>query len=101
VVTCTVRGYQCALDVAVPLGMHCLEVKLGHYAVEEVPDGPISVDGRAGTIRTVATAACRPRRAGATTQMAVPHDYVGVLVECLVVVLFDPEFGLDLDLESA
>lgn len=47
VVTCTVEAYQCALDVAVPLGMHCLEVKLMHYAVEEVADGPETVDGGA------------------------------------------------------
>jgi hypothetical protein len=33
----------------------------------------------------VATAAGRTRRAGPPTQMAVPHDYVGVLVGLLVV----------------
>jgi hypothetical protein len=45
VVTCTVGVCQCALDVAVPLEMHCLEVKLGHYVVEEVANGPVPVDG--------------------------------------------------------
>jgi hypothetical protein len=74
VVTPTVRAGQCALDVAVPLGMHCLEVKLGHCAVEEVADGPKPVDGGAKPARTVATTARRPTGAGAATKMAVPHD---------------------------
>jgi hypothetical protein len=70
VVTCTVGGYQCAPDVAVPLGMHCLEAKLGHYAVEEVANG----DGDARPARTMTTATGRTAGAGAAAKMAVPHD---------------------------
>jgi hypothetical protein len=74
VVTCTVGACQCALDVAVPLGMHCLEVKLGHYAVEEVANGSVSIDRGARPARTMTTAACRPAHAATPTNMAVPHD---------------------------
>jgi hypothetical protein len=74
VVTCTVGAYQCVLDVAVPLGIHCLEVKLGHYAVEEVADGPKTVDGGARPARTMTAATGRLAGAGSAAKMAVPHD---------------------------
>jgi hypothetical protein len=62
------------VDVAVPLRMHCLEAKLGHYAVEEVPDGPKPVDGGARPAMTMTTTTSRPARACASTNMAVPHN---------------------------
>jgi hypothetical protein len=51
-----------------------LEVKLGHYAVEEVANGSVSIDRGARPARTMTTAACRPAHAATPTNMAVPHD---------------------------